>query len=112
MGIALPECFHSTTVATSGAVIPPRSTRQHQSDFKATQPAHTRSEDDENDGEDEEDEDDEDDEEDDEECQDDEEDEDKIQATASIHGPTATHEIASQQPTVSHDHSSQQPTAS
>ena len=54
VGIALPERFHSTTVATSGAVIPPYSTCQHQSDFKAAQPAHTGSEDDEDDEDDEE----------------------------------------------------------
>ena len=57
VGIAPPECFHSTTVATSGAVIPPRSTHQHWSDFKAAQPAHTGSKDDEDNEDDEKDED-------------------------------------------------------
>ena len=106
VGIALPECFHSTTVATSGTVIPPHLTHQRRSNFKATQPAHTRSKDDKDDKDDEEDEEDEeneDDEEDDKECQDDEEDKHKtnsgqineIQATVSIHGPTATHETTS-----------------
>ena len=117
MGIAPPECFRSTTVATSGTVIPPCLTCQHWSNFKAAQPAHTGSKDDEDNEDNEEDEEDE---EDDKECQDDEKDKDKtnsgqineIQATVSIHGPTATHKTASKQPTASHDRASEQLTVS
>ena len=64
VGIAPPERFRFTTLDTSGPVIPPRSTRQRQSDLKAdiptTSPAHTGSEDDEEEDHNKEDDDDED----------------------------------------------------
>ena len=111
VGIAPLEHFHSTTVDTSGAVIPPHLTHQHQSNSKAVQPAHTGSEDDEEDN-------DEEDEEDEEDNKEDEDDTNGVQineigAAASIHGPTATNETTSNQPTASQTHNcaSKQPTA-